>query len=197
MIEKDKFKYHETAEVSPDAKIGEGTNIWNHAQIRENARIGKKCNIGKNCYIDFDVTIGDGVKLQNNVSVWHGVTLEDDVFVGPCAVFTNDLRPRAFIWDDNRLETILVKKGASIGANSTIICGNRVIGEYAMVAAGSVVTKDVPDHGLVVGVPARLVGYVCKCCSRLKETGKSDGFLEMECTDPDCKFEKHYRIKEI
>lgn len=164
----EKFFKHETAIVEEGAEIGEGTRIWHHAHVRGGSSIGKGCNIGKNCYIDKGAKIGSGVKLQNNVSVWHGVTLEDEVFVGPNAVFTNDLYPRAFIWDDSRVKTILVKRGASIGANATIVCGDRVIGEYALVGAGSVVTKDVPPHGLVVGNPARLIGYVCKCGMRLK-----------------------------
>jgi UDP-2-acetamido-3-amino-2,3-dideoxy-glucuronate N-acetyltransferase len=172
---------HNTAEVSPKAKIGDGTRVWHQCQIREEAIIGKNCNIGKNAYIDIHVKIGDNVKIQNNVSVYHGVTIEDDVFVGPCAVFTNDLYPRAFIWDDSRRENTHVRKGASIGANATIICGNRVIGEYAMVGAGSVVTKDVPSHGLVVGNPAKLVGFVCRCGRKLSEKKKLKDCVEMEC----------------
>lgn len=158
---------HETAIVEDGAIIGEGTNIWHHAHIRSGARIGKGCNFGKNTYVDPGVVVGDNVKVQNNVSIYHGVTIEDDVFVGPSVVFTNDLHPRAFKWDETMVGTTLVKKGTSIGANSTIVCGDRVLGEYSMIAAGSVVTKNVPDHGLVMGNPARLVGFVCKCCQRL------------------------------
>lgn len=167
------IKIHPTAEVSSDAKVGEKTSIWNHAQIREKAVIGKNCNIGKNVYIDISVKIGNNVKIQNNVSVYSGVTIEDDVFLGPSMVFTNDLYPRAFIWGEDRRETTLVKKGASIGANAVIVCGNRIIGKYAMVGAGSVVTKNVPDYGLVVGNPARLVGFVCECGRKLDMDGKS------------------------
>lgn len=156
---------HETAEVELGAIVGDGTKIWNHAQIRSGCKIGANCNIGKNCYIDTEVCIGSNVKIQNNVSVYHGVVLEDDVFVGPSAVFTNDFYPRAFSseWVVSRTK---IKKGASIGANATIICGN-TIGEYATVGAGSVVTRDVPSHALVVGNPARQIGWVCKCGYKL------------------------------
>ena len=158
---------HPTAEVSPGANIGAGTKIWNQAQVRENAVIGTYCVISKNVYIDAGVMIGSGVKIQNNVNVYHGVTVEDDVFLGPSMTFTNDRFPRAFNSDFHVSET-LVRRGASIGANATIRCGI-TIGEYAMVGSGSVVTKDVPSHGLVVGNPARQIGWVCKCGARLDE----------------------------
>lgn len=156
-----KVKIHPTAEVSQDAQIGEGTVIWNNAQVRDKACIGSHCVIGKDVYIDTQVIIGSGVKIQNGVSVYKGVTVEDDVFLGPHMTFTNDLYPRAFSIDWEVVKT-LVQKGASIGANATIVCG-KSIGEYAMVAAGSVVTKDVPAHALVMGNPARITGVVCKC----------------------------------
>ena len=162
------YYVHPTAEVSKDAKIGKGTRIWHQAQIREGAVIGENCNIGKGVYIDFDVKIGSRVKIQNYVSIYHGVEIEDDVFIGPAATFTNDKHPRSWLWDDSRLCYTKVKRGASIGANATIICGV-TIGEYAMVAAGAVVTKDVPPHGLVMGVPAKLVGFVCECGEKLDE----------------------------
>lgn len=176
-------KIHTTAEVSEKAKIGDKTAIWNHSQVREDVIIGQNCNIGKNVYIDFGVKLGNNVKVQNNVSIYHGVEVEDDVFLGPSMVFTNDLYPRAFIWDENRVEKTLVKKGASIGANSTIICGNRVIGQYALVAAGSVVTKDVPDYGLVRGNPAKLTGFVCKCGRKLIKKEEKDDAVIMECSE--------------
>ncbi|MEM4761358.1 MAG: acyltransferase, partial [Thermofilum sp.] len=157
---------HPTAVVEEGAVIGEGTRIWHFAHVRRGARIGSRCNIGKDVYIDENVVIGNGVKIQNGVSVYRGVTLENNVFVGPYAVFTNDKYPRAFSTDWVVVPT-LVKEGASIGANATIVCGV-TIGRYAMVAAGSVVTKDVPDHGLVMGNPARLVGFVCYCGRPLK-----------------------------
>lgn len=150
---------HPTAEVDwRHTYIGAGTSVWNQAQIRESCIIGECCNIGKNVYIDTGVQIGNRVKIQNNVNVYHGVTIEDDVFVGPSATFTNDMYPRAFSKDWEIVPT-LVKKGASIGAHATIVCGV-TIGEYAMVGAGSVVTKDVPPYALVVGNPARIIGEV-------------------------------------
>jgi UDP-2-acetamido-3-amino-2,3-dideoxy-glucuronate N-acetyltransferase len=161
---------HPTAEVSPKAKVGEGTRIWHQAQVREDATIGKGCNIGKNAYIDFGVVIGDNVKIQNNVSIYHGVTIEDDVFIGPSAVFTNDLYPRARIWNKEKIAKTLVKRGASIGANATIVAG-ATIGEHAMVGAGSVVTKDIGDHTLAYGNPARERGKVCECGMK-KHKGK-------------------------
>ena len=160
---------HATAEVSENASIGDGTKIWNQAQVRNDAVIGDNCIISKNVYIDEHVCIGNGVKIQNNVNVYHGVTIEDDVFLGPSMTFTNDMYPRAFNSDWKITET-LVRKGASIGANATIRCGITV-GEYAMVGAGSVVTKDVPAYALVVGNPAKRIGWVCKCGTKLNENG--------------------------
>jgi len=165
-----KPQIHPTAEVSDKARIGVGTKVWHQAQIREDAVVGENCVIGKNVYVDFGVRIGSNVKLQNNVCVYNGVTIEDDVFVGPGVCFTNDLYPRAAIWDDSRRVKTLVKKGASIGANSTIVCGH-VIGEYAMVGAGSVVTMDIPDNALAYGNPARVRGFVCRCGGKLTGEG--------------------------
>lgn len=166
---------HKTADVSDKAKIGEGTRIWNNVQVRENAKIGKNCILSKNVYIDEGVSIGNNVKIQNNVSVYQGVTIGDGVFVGPHVCFTNDKIPRAVNTDgslknscDWKVSEILVKEGVAIGANSTILPGV-TIGKWALIGAGSVVTKDVPDYGLVVGNPARLVGIVCKCGSKLNE----------------------------
>lgn len=160
---------HPTAEVSQGAIIGEGTKIWNQAQVREQVKIGTGCIISKNVYIDVGVTIGNGVKIQNNVNVYHGVTVEDDVFLGPSMTFTNDRFPRAFNSGFEVSET-LVRRGASICANATIRCGV-IIGEYAMVGSGSVVTKDVPAYALVVGNPARRIGWVCRCGRRLGRDG--------------------------
>ena len=158
---------HPTAEVSEKADIGEGTKVWNLAQIRENSRIGQNCIISKNVYIDAGVRIGNNVKVQNNVNVYHGVTIEDDVFLGPSMTFTNDLYPRAFNDDWEVTETV-VKKGASLGANVTVVCGV-TIHEYAMAGSGSVITKDVPSHALVVGNPAKQIGWVCRCGHKLNE----------------------------
>ena len=156
---------HPTAEVSENAQIGDNTKIWNHAQVRENAVVGQNCIVSKNVYIDAGVKIGNNVKIQNNVNVYNGVLVEDDVFLGPSMTFTNDKLPRATnaTW---KITETSVKKGASIGANATIICGI-TIGEYAMVGAGAVVTKDVPPYTLVVGNPAKPIGKVCKCGERI------------------------------
>jgi UDP-2-acetamido-3-amino-2,3-dideoxy-glucuronate N-acetyltransferase len=160
---------HPTADVSVEACIGEGTSVWHQAQVRGGARIGSNCIIAKGVYIDFGVRLGNNVKIQNYVSVYHGVTIEDGVFVGPYVCFTNDLRPRAVNRDgslkgadDWRLGETLVCEGASIGANATVVCGT-TIGRWAMVGAGSVVTRDVPEYGLVWGNPARLRGFACVC----------------------------------
>lgn len=170
---------HPTADVSPEAQIGSGTRIWHQAQVREGVVIGDNCIVGKDVYIDFDVVIGNNVKIQNSALVYHGVTLEDGVFIGPQACLTNDRVPRA-ITPEGRLKTaedwsagpIRVCYGASIGAGA-IVLPDVTIGRFAMVAAGAVVTRSVPDYGLVVGVPARLVGYVCPCGQRLEATDDS------------------------
>ncbi|NPA90701.1 MAG: N-acetyltransferase [Chloroflexi bacterium] len=167
-------RIHPTATVSPRAHIGERTRVWHQAQIREEAHVGAECIIGKGVYIGQGVHIGHRVKVQNYALVYEGVTLEDGVFVGPHASFTNDVHPRAVNPDgtlqsaeDWHIVPTRVERGASIGANSTIVAGVTV-GAWAMVAAGAVVTKDVPPHALVMGVPARVVGYVCYCGERLQ-----------------------------
>jgi UDP-2-acetamido-3-amino-2,3-dideoxy-glucuronate N-acetyltransferase len=150
---------HPTAIIDPGATIGQGTRIWHFCHLMPGAVIGSDCNIGQNVFIDNNVKVGDGCKIQNNVSLYNGVTLEDHVFIGPSVVFTNVLHPRAFI--ERKVEFIptLVQKGATIGANATIVCGVK-IGAYALVGAGSVVTRDVPPHAKVFGNPARVVGWV-------------------------------------
>jgi acetyltransferase-like isoleucine patch superfamily enzyme len=158
---------HPTANVDDRSKIGNGTKIWINAQIRENAVIGNNCIISKDTYIDHGVLIGSNTKIQNGVSIYNGVTIEDDVFIGPNATFTNDKIPRAFSSDWEIIPT-LIKKGASIGANSTIVCG-LTVGEYAMVAAGSVVTKDVEPYSMVMGNPARHVSYVDMAGNRVSK----------------------------
>jgi len=160
---------HESAYVDEGAKIGSGSRIWHFCHVMGGAEIGEDCTLGQNVFVAKGVRIGRGCKIQNNVSLYEGVILEEQVFVGPSAVFTNVRTPRA-AFPRNRSEDYLrtvVKKGASIGANATIVCGV-TIGEWAFVAAGAVVTKDVPPYALVAGVPARVVGYACECGVPLK-----------------------------
>ena len=157
---------HPTTETDENVTIGKGTKIWHFCHILSGSNIGEHCNIGQNVAIGPDVTIGDGCKIQNNVSVYKGVTLEDGVFCGPSMVFTNVYNPRAEIRKMNQLKPTLVKKGATIGANATIICGV-TIGQYALIGAGAVITKDIPNHALVVGNPARQKGWVCRCGEKL------------------------------
>lgn len=187
-------RIHNTADVSEKASIGDGTSIWHQCQIREGVRIGEKCILGKGVYVDAGVSIGDHVKIQNYVSVFHGVTIEDGVFIGPHVCFTNDMRPRAInpdgslkAADDWELSPTLIKYGAALGANSTIRCGV-TIGAWAMIGSGSVVTRDVPDYGLVMGNPAKLHGYVCPCGEKLAPDAKNPGAnLLFFC--PKCGFE--------
>ena len=151
---------HETAEIEPDAAVGAGTRVWRAAHIRTGAAVGRDCNIGANVFVDRNVRIGDRVKVQNNVSVYEGVELEDECFVGPAAVFTNDRNPRATgAW---QLAATRVARGASVGANATLVCGI-TLGEHSLVAAGAVVTRSVLPHQLVQGNPARPAGWVCRC----------------------------------
>ncbi|MFN8673749.1 MAG: acyltransferase [Candidatus Sericytochromatia bacterium] len=176
---RDNIKIHPTAEVSEKSEIGSGTMIWNQVQVRENTKIGTKCILSKDVYIDTGVSIGNNVKIQNGVSVYNGVTIEDDVFVGPHVAFTNDLYPRAT--NQNwKITKTLIKKGSSIGANATIVCGT-TINDYSMIGSGSVINKDVPKYGLVVGNPSRLIGFVCECGLRLKELSIEDNHVKMIC----------------
>lgn len=159
---------HETAVIDEDVAIGDGTKIWHFSHVLSNSRIGEGCNIGQNVVIGPDVSIGKGCKIQNNVSVFKGVTLEDGIFCGPSMVFTNIYNPRAEIRKMDQVRPTLVKHGATLGANCTIICGT-IIGEYAFVGAGAVVTRNVPDYGLMMGNPARRVGWMCACGERLTD----------------------------
>jgi UDP-2-acetamido-3-amino-2,3-dideoxy-glucuronate N-acetyltransferase len=194
-----KVRIHPTAEVSLQAEIGEGTTIWHQAQVREGARIGRDCTLSKGVYIDTAVSLGDNVKVQNYVSIYHGVTIEDGVFCGPHCVFTNDKRPRAIsadgslkAGDDWKLTPTLVKRGASIGANAVIVCGV-TIGEWAMVGSGTVVSRNVPDYGLVWGNPVRLQGFVCPCGQRLEPHGRQmeGDMVRLRC--PEC--EQSIRVR--
>ena len=157
---------HESAYVDKGVVIGEGTTIWHFSHILKNVRIGKQCKIGQNVVIGPKVIIGDRCKIQNNVSIYEGVTLEDSVFCGPSCVFTNVINPRSEIPRMKKLKKIIVRKGASIGANATIICGNN-IGKYSFVGAGAVVTKNIPDYALVYGNPAKIMGWMCQCGEKL------------------------------
>jgi UDP-2-acetamido-3-amino-2,3-dideoxy-glucuronate N-acetyltransferase len=161
---------HPTAIVDPGAAIGEGTRIWHWVHICGGARIGGGCSFGQNVYVGNDVVIGENVRVQNNVSIYDSVTLENDVFCGPSMVFTNVVNPRSHVSRKHEYRRTVVKKGATIGANATVICGHN-IGRYAFIGAGAVVTSDVPDYALMLGVPARRVGWICQCGERLTETG--------------------------
>jgi len=159
---------HPTAVIDDNVIIGEDTRIWHFSHVLSGSSIGKRCNIGQNVMIDRDVVIGNACKIQNNVSIYKGVTLEDEVFCGPSMVFTNVFNPRAHIRRMSELRPTLVKKGATLGANCTIVCGN-TIGRYAFIGAGSVVTHDVPDHALMMGNPAKQTGWMCTCGNRLDD----------------------------
>jgi acetyltransferase-like isoleucine patch superfamily enzyme len=168
---------HPTADVSSDARVGQGTRIWHEAQVREGASIGTQCTIGKGVYIDRDVVIGDRVKVQNRASIYRGVTIEDAVYVGPHVSFTNDRYPRAVNADgspqtdaDWQLIPTLVREGASIGAGAVVLPGV-TIGRWAMVGAGALVTRDLPDHAVAIGNPARVTGYACMCGRSLDQEG--------------------------
>ncbi len=157
---------HELAVIDADCSIGDGTKIWHFSHIMPNCRIGKHCNIGQNVVISPEVVLGDHVKVQNNVSIYTGVICEDDVFLGPSMVFTNVMNPRSAINRKNEYQKTIVRKGASIGANATIVCGNN-IGEYAFVGAGTVVTKEIKPFALVVGNPSKQIGWVSEYGHRL------------------------------
>ncbi|QLE78516.1 N-acetyltransferase [Francisella sp. Scap27] len=163
---------HESSYVDDGVFIGDGTKIWHFSHIHSGANIGENCSLGQNVNVGNNVKIGNGAKIQNNVSVYEGVELEDYVFCGPSMVFTNDLTPRAkYPKCKEGYKKTLVKYAASIGANATIVCGN-TIGEWAMIASGAVITKDVPDYALMAGVPAKQIGWACECGEVLKDTNK-------------------------
>lgn len=162
----DSFFVHESSFIDPDVEIGAGTKIWHFCHILNKTKIGKNCSLGQNVVAGPNVIIGNNVKIQNNVSLYEGVTLEDDVFCGPSMVFTNVINPRSHIVRKHEFKPTLVKKGAAIGANATVVCGH-VLGRFCFIGAGTVVTKDVPDFALVVGNPGRINGWMCECGVRL------------------------------
>lgn len=183
-----RVRIHSTADVSDQATVGEGTSIWHECQVRERAIIGRNCNLGKSVYVDFDVAIGDNCKIQNRASIYHGTTLADGIFVGPHVVFTNDKLPRAINPDgspksenDWIVGPIHVEQGASLGAGCVILPDVN-IGEFALVGSGAVVTKDVPAYGIVLGNPARLVGYACACGTKLEPDDNGYSCPSCGCT---------------
>jgi UDP-2-acetamido-3-amino-2,3-dideoxy-glucuronate N-acetyltransferase len=165
---------HESSYVDDGAEIGAGTKIWHFCHIMSRSTIGEKCNVGQNVLVASDVKLGNNVKIQNNVSLYTGVVIEDDVFLGPSMVFTNVINPRSHVSRKSEYQQTLVKRGASIGANATILCGT-TIGRYAFVGAGAVVTRDVPDYALVHGNPARQRGWMCQCGTKLNFSGSVQG----------------------
>jgi len=168
--EKD-FFVHSTVVIDEGVKIGKGTKLWHFSHVLVGSEIGENCNIGQNVVIGPDVSIGNKCKIQNNVSVYKGVTLEDGVFCGPSMVFTNIYNPRAEIGKMDQIRPTLVRNGATLGANSTIVCGH-TIGRYAFIGGGAVVTKNVPDHALMVGNPAKQIGWMCDCGEKLNDIMK-------------------------
>lgn len=191
-MDKDYF-VHESSYIDNGCTIGNGTKVWHFSHIMSGCEIGKKCNIGQNVVISPGVKLGRNVKIQNNVSVYSGVECEDDVFLGPSCVFTNVINPRAFIERKNEYRRTLIKRGASIGANATIVCGNE-IGRFALIGAGSVVAFNVPDYALVYGVPAKIKGFVCECGCKLNFENE-----KALCTECNKQYEKisNEIIKEI
>lgn len=172
------YYVHETSLIHPNAKIGNGTNIWQFCNIMGDVEIGENCNIGQNVFIESGVRLGNKVKVKNNVAIYKGVICEDNVFLGPNCVFTNVINPRSFINKKDQIKQTYIKEGATIGANATIVCGN-IIGSYALVGAGSVVTRNIADFELVVGNPAKHMGYVCQCGETLLEL--NDQYYCEEC----------------
>lgn len=177
---------HPRAVVDEGAKVGAGTRVWAGAHIMPGARVGRDCNVGENCFIEGGVTVGDGVTVKNNVALYSGAEIEDDVFLGPSCVFTNVVNPRSFISRKSEFKKTVVKRGASIGANATLVCGVTV-GRYAFVGAGAVVSKDVPAYALAYGCPARVRGWVCRCGAKL-------AFRDGQAVCPECG--EAYQLKE-
>lgn len=172
---------HSSAIVDDGAMIGDGTRIWHWSHVCGGARVGKTCSLGQNVFVGNEVTVGNNVKIQNNVSVYDGVTLEDNVFCGPSVVFTNVINPRSHVVRKHEYRHTLVKQGATLGANATVVCGYTV-GAYAMIGAGAVVTANVADYALMAGVPARRIGWVCACGVRLPKLSGKQQCPECEAT---------------
>jgi UDP-2-acetamido-3-amino-2,3-dideoxy-glucuronate N-acetyltransferase len=179
---------HESAYIDEPCVIGRDTRIWHFSHIMRGCKIGERCNIGQNVVVSPQCEIGDNVKIQNNVSIYTGVVLEDDVFIGPSAVFTNVINPRSHINRQGEYRQTIVRRGASIGANATIVCGH-TLGRYAFIGAGSVVTRDVSDYAMIVGNPGRVRGWVCECGTKLPLAAAEEGPVEASC--PACA--KSYR----
>jgi UDP-2-acetamido-3-amino-2,3-dideoxy-glucuronate N-acetyltransferase len=192
MMEKNYF-VHESSYVDEPCEVGEGTKIWHFSHIMSGSKIGRGCNIGQNVVVSPGVRIGDNVKLQNNVSVYTGVELEDDVFCGPSMVFTNVVNPRSHVSRKDEYRRTLVKKGASIGANATVVCGN-TIGRYAFIGAGAVVIRDVPDYAMIVGNPGRIAGWMCQCGIKLDLDRSDKGVQSVTCSSCGKRYEKRDEV---
>ena len=182
-MEEKKYFIHESSYVDDNVELGEGTKVWHFSHIQSGTKVGKNCVFGQNVNVGNNVTIGNNIKVQNNVSIYEGVELEDYVFCGPSMVFTNILDPRCEFPQRGKEFYVktLVKRGASLGANSTIVCGN-TIGEYVFVGAGAVVTRDIPDHALVTGVPAKISGWMCRCGEKLSLSKDPESVETDKCT---------------
>ncbi len=187
---------HETAIIDEGCEIGTGTKIWHFSHVMPNCKIGESCNLGQNVVVSPGVTLGRNVKVQNNVSIYTGVICEDDVFLGPSMVFTNVINPRSAIIRKSEYKETLIKRGASIGANATIICGN-TIGEYAMIGAGAVVTKEVKSYGLVVGNPSKQIGWISEYGHRLEFDEKGHAICPESKEDYILEFDKVLKKKDI
>ncbi len=181
MAGSDDYFVHESSYVDQPCTIGEGTKIWHFSHIMKDSRIGRNCNIGQNVVVSPGCVVGNNVKIQNNVSVYTGVILEDDVFCGPSMVFTNVINPRSHVERKDEYKKTLVRRGATIGANATVVCGN-TLGNYAFIGAGAVVTRDVPDYAVVYGSPAKIRGWACSCGLMLDFEDAQDGKQVANCS---------------
>ena len=186
------YKAHETALIDEGAQIGDGTSIWHWVHVSGGAKIGAKCSLGQNVYVGNRAVIGNNVKIQNNVSVYDNVTIEDDVFCGPSMVFTNVYNPRSAVSRKDEYRNTLVKQGATLGANCTIVCGV-TIGKHAFIGAGAVINSDVPDYALMVGVPARQIGWMSPFGEQLKFIGRADGLSIATCEKTGKLYKKNHQ----